>query len=161
MTARSDRQRAGLWQRKRRRGATMVETAIVLPIAMLLVMGIVDLGMAVHHRNALMRVVSHLAREATLHGSARQDGAPWGPETIVVSASADVLDPDAATLEVRELLTGVSREAEVRIDWPAATNHSGDLVSVTANEVYRPLFSKVLGIGEIHLRASCTLPISH
>ncbi len=52
-----------------RRGATLVETALCLPVFLLLVFGMIDLGFAVQRRNLASEAARIGARQAIVHGS--------------------------------------------------------------------------------------------
>ena len=70
-----------------RRGAAMVETALVLNIYMLLILGTCDLGIAVHRNNTLSQAARHGARQASVHGAlAAPSMAAWGPATYTGTA---------------------------------------------------------------------------
>ena len=65
-----------------RRGAAMVEAAIILPVFLTLCLGMIDLGMAVFQNNAVAEASRQGARIASVHGSlAPNDGSgtTWGP----------------------------------------------------------------------------------
>src|SRR5829696_9006387 len=58
----------------RERGQSMVEFALVLPFVLLLVLGMLDLGKAMHYRNDM----THLANEAARFAAVNRNP---GPET--------------------------------------------------------------------------------
>ena len=63
-----------------RRGTTIVECAITLPVLFLVLFSLLDLGIAATRYNSLAEVARRIAREAVLHGSLAPDSAaPGGP----------------------------------------------------------------------------------
>ena len=68
-----------------RRGATLVEAAIVLPVFLLLVFGIIELGLAVARYNMLAEVARDGARMAIVHGAdAPPEMAAWNSSSAAV-----------------------------------------------------------------------------
>src|SRR3954454_7531896 len=77
--------------RRGRRGATMLEAAIVLPVFVLLVFSMIDLGLGVFHYNMLSQAARHGVRQAIVHGKFAPpswNGGPWGTATINTTADA-------------------------------------------------------------------------
>ena len=98
----------------KRRGATAVEAAIVLPVLFAVLFAILDLGIAATRYNAIAEVAHRVAREAVLHGSLSEDSADmWGPSEysgtladgsfpgvygLLVAAAAEGLEAVAAQI---------------------------------------------------------------
>jgi hypothetical protein len=148
-----------------RRGAVLVETAFILPLCLLMVAAIVDLCMAMHHRNVAAWVARESARHAVVHGSsAAPKMVSWGPAPFKWSSivrddspqSADIvqsLEPFASYLN--------DPEATVEFEWPNESNHWGDTVRVTVRLPRRSLFPALPGFDEGFYSATCTMQIAH
>src|SRR3954454_10658349 len=79
----------------RRRGAVMVEVAIVLMVFLTLIFGMLDLAIAVFRRHLISEAARMGARQAAVHGSLAPsgwNGGPWGPAAFgpVAATSTDV-----------------------------------------------------------------------
>lgn len=145
-----------------RRGATLVEGAIVLMVFLTLLFGMLDLGIAVLRFNSLSEVARQGAREAIVHGKlapAGWQGGPWGPTTLDVSASTTGIPVVDA---VRPLLVGFNLdETRIKVEWPSGSNDLGQPVRVTVLGSYRPVTPFVFGTAGFTLSASSTMPIAH
>ncbi|MFM7058301.1 MAG: TadE/TadG family type IV pilus assembly protein [Planctomycetota bacterium] len=66
-----------------RRGATLVESALTLPLLLLLIFGTIDLGIAVQ-RAALCHEVARIgARMAVVHGADARESGVWSADQAV------------------------------------------------------------------------------
>lgn len=144
-----------------RRGATLVESAIVLLVFLALVIGMMDVGVGTLRFNTLSQGARHGARAAIVHGAMAPsdwNGGAWGPGTI--DTTADGSSPVAEA--VRPMLsTCVLSETRVVAEWPDGSNAVGKRVRVTVTTPYRPLLTFILGNPALTLRSSATLPIAH
>ena len=135
---------------RRRQGATIVETAIVLPVIILLIIGTLDLGIGVYGYNTLAEAVRVGSRYAIVHGS--QSKSPVGP------ASND------ATIEsvVRASTPGVlSSRMTVTSSWPNGDNAPGNLVTVTTSYRFNPILFWVFTSRGLTLSSTSTMVICH
>ncbi len=144
---------------KRRRGAAMVETAIVLSTLLILLLGMFDLSLGVLRHNFLSDSARRLAREAVVHGRlAEADKTAWGTSTYVGTA-ADVSEIGDMVRPL--LLTMNPEDVQVRVDWLSGSNEPGALVRVTITYTHAPMTSFVLGGADVELRAVSTMQIAH
>ena len=84
----------------RRRGGTILELALILPIFLMLSLGMLDLGRAVFRYHVLNQAACQGARRAIVHGAladAVKEGGPWGPTK---------LGPDAMTTAGVPIISG-------------------------------------------------------
>jgi hypothetical protein len=151
-----------LRQQPGRRGATLVEGAIVLMVFLTLIFGMLDLGIAVLRYNTLSEAARQGARESIVHGKlapAGWLGGPWGPAAIDVAASTTgVPAVDAIT----PLLVGFNLdETRIRVEWPNGTNDLQQPVRVTVSSLYHPIMTFIFGNPAFNLSASSTMPIAH
>src|SRR3954451_11250098 len=71
-----------------RNGAAMLECAIALPVMLLALFALLDLGLAATRYNALAEAARQIARQAILHGSlAPAEIGSWGPTQFVGTAA--------------------------------------------------------------------------
>jgi Flp pilus assembly protein TadG len=145
-----------------RRGATLVESAVVLMVFLTLVLGMLDLGIAVLRYNTLSDAARQGAREAIVHGKlapAGWKGGPWGPATIDVAASTTGIPVvDAIT----PLLVGFNlSQTRIKVEWPGGGNDLQQAVRVTVSSPYQPMMKFIFGSQSFALTASSTMPIAH
>ena len=94
-----------------RNGVTMVEMAIVLMVFLTLVLGMLDLGIAVFRHHVIAEAARQGARQAIVHGSLADKLGPWGPDTFSGPADTSSSLVDA----IRPCLAGMD---------PAGGDHS-------------------------------------
>ena len=105
------------------RGAATVELGLVMALVMLLVVGIVDMGRAIHAYSALTHAAGRAARWAAVRSA--QSEAPASLSMIEAKALSDTvgLDPE---------------KVQVVTDY-APANAPGGIVSVSLSYDYQPL----------------------
>jgi Flp pilus assembly protein TadG len=131
-----------------RRGATAVELAIVAPVVMLLLMAIVDLGLAVYSHICLAEAARAGARYAAVHGAGA--ASPVGP----TANSAKVEEV------VRSYAAGiVPSQLTVKSTWVQGNNSAGSRVCVSTSYKYKLLTAFILGGGTLDLCASQSMNI--
>lgn len=158
------------------RGATALETAIVLIVFLILVLGFIDLCLVTFRYNLISQVARQGARIASVHGEmASPVMSSWGPGGSWGPGSGNSIEVDATNSSagiVDELRTGLINEksdpgylaglelarTQVKVDWLDGDNKVGSRVQVTATTRYRPLF---VAVPELTLRAASTLEITH
>lgn len=137
-------------------GQALVETALVLPILVILLVGLFDVGRAIWLSNTLATAVREGSRYGVVHGAL--SGSPTGP------GSASYTPPDTDTVitaRVRTYATGVPSNLTVQSTWPDGNANRGSRIVVTASFPFTPILSQVfLGSGlSVTLRSSSTLVI--
>ena len=144
--------------RNRRRGATLVEFAVVFPVLMLIVIGIIIYGLGVFR----YQQVSWLAREGARWASVR--GAQYAKETGLPAATAsDVLTravaPRAVVLDPSLLSCTVTWSKSNRTSEYNATNatYVGNTVTVTLSYRWTPEWSGQV----VTLASSSTVPMTY
>ena len=134
----------------------LVETALVLPLLLLLIVGLFDVGRAVWLSNTLATAVREGTRYGVVHGAL--SGSPTGP------GSATYTPPDtdtAITAAVRNHAIGVPSTLTVKSTWPDGNANRGSRIVVSASFPFVPVLSQVFlggGLG-ITLQSSSTLVI--
>jgi len=126
-------------ERRLARGQALVEMALVMPIFVLILMGIMDLGQAVYAGNAL----ADAAREAARHCLTNP--------------------PDSAGMEAAARLVAValdSGQMAIVIAYPDGNTLPGSRLRVQVTYAYRPitpLISAIAGGGPVSLQAWSTM----
>ena len=133
---------------------SLVEFAIMLPLFLLLVTGILDLARAVWQENSLAYAVREGTRYAIVHGSA---GSPIvGPCSVCLNPVSNNLGNvvDAVTSNA----IGVPN-IDVTVDYPDGDNQRNHRVTVDATAPFVPLPSQYLlgGAFQITLRGGSQL----
>lgn len=137
------------------RGQSLVEFALVIPIFLLIVTGLIDVARAVWQENTLAYAAREGTRYAIVHGSASSDPVwPNNPDDNI-----DLINV------VRDAAIGVPN-ISVAVDWPdtvggTACYDRGCRVSVDATAPFVPLPSQYLmgGTFQITLRGGSMLVI--
>jgi len=133
---------------------SLVEFALLLPLFLLIVTGIFDVGRAVWQENSLAYAAREGTRYAIVHGSA---GSP------VVGPCTNCLNP--ATNNLGNIVNAVTENAvgvyniDVTIDYPDGDNQRNHRVTVDATAPFIPLPSQYLlgGVFQLTLRGGSQL----
>lgn len=138
------------------RAQALVETALVLPLLLLLLVGLFDVGRAIWLSNTLATAVREGSRYGVVHGAL--SGAPTGP------GSGSYTPPDTDTVitaQVRYYSVGVPNNLTVQSTWPDGNANRGSRIVVSASFPFTPILAQVfLGSGlSVTLRSSSTLVI--
>ena len=143
----------------RRRGAVLVEGAIVLGVALVIVFGILDLGLAVLHYNTISEGARRVARAAIVHGSeAEPETSTWGPAAFDGTAA----DQSQVAAAIQPVLIALDpAQVRIQVEWPAGDNQPDDPLRVTVTTTYRPILPLVVGRDSIELRAVSVMRIQH
>lgn len=156
----------------RRRGASLVEAAIVLPLFLLVVISFIDFGLGVFRYNK----VAHSAREAAREASVRGSLSPprktaWGPDSLTIDGNemrgqgqiqmANEHEEDVAS-SLRPHLNGLDMaQTTIELEWLDEDNHWGSRVKVTVRSGYRPILFSLVSDRQIPMESSCTVRIEH
>ncbi len=140
-----------------RRGATAVELAIVLLVFLTLVLGMLDLGIAVFRSHVLAHAAREGTRKAMVHGSLAVE--EWAP--VAFSGPADA-DGHPIVGLIRPSLTGLDlSEVTVGIDWPEEDNSILKPVRVTLSTPYQPIMLFIFGNPTYTIQHTSTMLIVH
>ncbi len=144
-------------QKHSRRGAALVEMAFVLPVFIVLVLGMLDLGIAVFRSHILAHAAPEGSRRAIVHGSLSSE--TWGPTAFEGTADGDghPLIP-----LIRPSLVGLDlSQVTVRIEWPEGSNALQKPVRVTLTMPYHPAMTFIFGNPTFTLQGTSTMRIVH
>jgi Flp pilus assembly protein TadG len=143
----------------RRRGSTLVESTFVLSVCAVLLLGMLEMSLALVRHTAMVETSRSVAREAIVHGSL---AAPlleeWGPETLTISAADD---HPAARAARKTLVTINPAEVQLEISWPDGDNQPNQRVRVAANYRHRPVVAIRGWYDELPLEGISTMFVAH
>jgi Flp pilus assembly protein TadG len=113
-------------RRRDQRGQSLVETALVLPILLVILMGIFDFGRAIFAFNA----VSNSAREAARVAIVNQNATAVEDEgkRAAIGLDPDAIDVTFAIPDCGTVLVGCTASVTVDHEWTALTPIIGSLV---------------------------------
>jgi Flp pilus assembly protein TadG len=144
---------------QRCRGVAIVEGAIVLPVLMIVVLGMLDLSLLVLESNTLAEASRRMCRQAMVHGQmASPQMTVWGPASVTGTANdgteyAEALNPELVTFDLNQV--------SYVINWPDGGNLPGNRVQVTVNYQYKPLMPLVLGTNSVPITMETTMEVAH
>ena len=141
--------------RERDRGQALIEMALMLPVLVLLLVGVFDLGRAVWLSNTLATAVREGSRYGVVHGAL--SASPTGPGSATYTAP----DVDTAiTSQVERYATGVPN-ITVNASWPDGNANRGSRIVVSASFPFTPILAEAFVGNALHvtLRSSSTLVI--
>lgn len=140
--------------RVRRRGAALVEAALVLPVTLTSIFVILDLGLAATRSNSLSACARHAARMAIVHGERSQE--PLGPQTWTGTLADDY--PLAKVIR-NCLLSMPPDDVSMTVTWPDDRIRDGDRVQVQLTFNHASILLDLFG--EFELTATSTMRIVH
>ncbi len=169
--------------RRRSRGQTLVEFALVIPIFLSLLMGIADLGRVVWAYNSLASAAREGARFAIVHGGTVNDACPVGPmyagqpePSPVPSPSATcgiVLSPSRQAVRDVALAAAIAggngtvatvcygKDCSGDTDASGGTNARGMPVTVGVSSQISLSLAAFFGVSSYTVTASTTMLVNH
>jgi hypothetical protein len=143
-----------------RRGVTTVETALVILAFLTLVLGVIDLGLAVFRNHLVCEAARQGARQAIVHGSlAPASMGAWGPDSL---GPVPANDSSPLAQAVQPFLGDFDpTTVTVQAQWLDGGNEPGQRVKVTVNAICPLMLPSLVGVSSLSLHASSTMPIAH
>lgn len=143
-------------QRRATRGQSTVEFALVVPLFIILMMGVFDLGMAIYKYNGVSQAARELARAASVHPCVDPNACTLGdtPEVAAVLATQKNLIPNLGSPTYRCVYEDGSL-----VPGSGSGCTPGYSVRVTISAPYTPVTPLLGLIGTWNLRSSSTLKI--
>lgn len=137
---------------RRRGGAALVESSLILFPLLVLLLGTVDLGNAVLKYHTVSLIARQGTREAIVHGSQAAQLGPWNGGNYQ-DALNDALAPYLSGLN--------SSPVTITAAWIDGGNNPGQRVQVQVTTSYQPILTSVFAGGPINIQATSTMPIAH
>ncbi len=132
-----------------RRGAQMVEAAIVLPVVMMLILGTFSTAMGVYYYQLVATLAREGARYASVHGT--QYAADTGNSA---ATSADIYNNAILPMAVGLNLT----PSDVTVAWNTTNSPYNNSVSVTVTYQWTP---DLYITGPLNLTSTSVMPMSY
>lgn len=126
-------------------GQALVEFALVLPLVLVLVMGILWFGRAFNYSIDQTHLANEAARAAAVNTW------PGAPNTTLQSYILGQID----TAELKNGSSDVPSPAQLNICFPNGTQNPGDPVKITINSTFH--FLPILNLGDAKISGSATM----
>jgi Flp pilus assembly protein TadG len=142
-----------------RRGAAIVETALVLSVFLLLILGTFDLGIAVFRYNTLSQAARQGSRQAAVHGALAPPAmTAWGPTTYSGTAG----DGSVYAQAVSPMLSAFTlTNVTIKLEWIDGGNALQQKVRYTVTTTFKPIVTSYFTSSTYTLSAASTMPIAH
>lgn len=147
-------------QRAGRRGAAMVEAAIVLPSFLLLILGMLELSMLVYRYNWVSEAARQCARHAIVHGDlASPKMNTWGPTQF--QASATETDKEIVSELQGYLIMLDPNVTTITVDWLDGDTEVGSRVRCTISTQHQAFLTFPFGGDSWTFDGVSTMEIAH
>jgi Flp pilus assembly protein TadG len=162
------------------RGQAMVEFALVIPVFILLMVGIFDLGRVIWVNDTLNTAAREAARYAIIHGGSESNLCPVGPPAVtavVPVASTSCPHPAPSRQSIKDIAlhwaSGTSSSITVSVcygtvtsctadtDAAGATDARGTQVMVTVTSVVDLSVPSLVGFSGFSLSGSSIMLVNH
>jgi hypothetical protein len=148
---------------KRRRRGSLAEAALTTSVLLMLMMGTVDMGVAVFRMHVISEAARQGARRAIVHGSQANQLGSWGPTSF--SGNGNSTDPKVT--EIQPFLSTLDpASVTVNVTWPdTATKAPGNAVeqhvTFQVTTTWTPMMGWIFGSPTYTLTAQSTMLIAH
>jgi Flp pilus assembly protein TadG len=164
--------------RHRSAGQALVETALILPVFLMLLMGIVDMGRAVWATTSLASAAREATRYAIVHGGSSQDPCPVGPagpDAVVPAASSSCPNPSPSKQSIVDaaVAAAIAGGSNVNVavcygagcsgntDAVGANNARGQSITVVVTSTVSLVVPALLGQSSFNISGSSTMVVNH
>jgi len=162
--------------RRRSTGQALVETAIILPLFMILLLGIVDMGRAIWATTSLASAAREAARFAIVHGGAWSTACPVGPpspDNIIPAASASCPYPSPSKQSIIDAATtaAIAGGSNVNVtvcygtgcvgNTDTTDNSRGHSITVAVSSTVNLVVPSLLGQSAFNLSGNSTMVVNH
>ncbi|HWH24944.1 MAG TPA: TadE family protein [Candidatus Limnocylindria bacterium] len=149
---------------RRDAGQALVEFAVVLPLLLVLLLGMIDLGRVVWAHDTAANAAREGARYASVRGdssltpdASKQQIRDHVNGWLLGSAAAPAVTVCYSQVRIAQEIAGCSGNS----DEPGATNARGALVTVSVTTSVGLVASGLLGLGDFSVTASSTMLVSN
>ena len=163
-------------KRRRSAGQALVETALVLPLFLILLLGIVDTGRAIWATTSLASAAREAARFAIVHGGAWSTQCPVGPpspDNIIPAASSACPYPSPSKQSIIDAVAAAAPAGGSNLtvtvcygsgcvgNTDTTDNSRGHEITVTVSSDVSLIVPSLLGRSSFHLTGSSTMVVNH
>jgi len=162
----------------RPRGQALVEFALVLPIFLIMLMAVVDIGRAIWAQNSVAAAAREGARYAIVHGGSDTTACPVGPKNPDrvaqwPSASASCPYPSPSKQSIKDAVTAAAAAAGTNLtvtvcygagcsgDTDLTSNKRGEPVTVAVSSRVNLISSSLLGQSGFGISSTTTMVVNH
>jgi Flp pilus assembly protein TadG len=175
---------------RKSRGQGLAEFALVLPVFLAMLIGMVDLGRAVWANNSVANAAREAARFAAVHGGSCEElvagsvcssanycpVGPYAAPTVVPAASTSCPHPSPSKQSIYDVATGflvasgtgttvtacyATSNGSCTGTTDSATNLRGNKVTVVVSSQVPMIMGAFLGIGTVNVSATSTMLVNH
>jgi hypothetical protein len=164
---------------RRERGQGLVEFAVVLPVFLAMLFGIVDFGRVIWATNSLTNAATEATRFAIVHGGSASDPCPVGPRgplAIVPTASASCPYPSDSKQAIYDIARNyaIAGGSSVTVtvcyaapgttcsgDTDTGTNARGNSVTVVITSSLSLVTPALLGMSNYGISGRSTMLVNH
>jgi Flp pilus assembly protein TadG len=155
---------------KARRGTTLVESAVVLLTLLTLLLGMIDLAMAVERFHITTEAARQGARLAIVHGNTDPPSGvtkdKWDPSSGYPAQNpytvAGTNSSDKIVNKMLPYFAGIDPSTvNITVYWVDGTNDPGNRVRVTVTSTWTPMFGFILGTTQATLTGKSTMVIAY
>jgi Flp pilus assembly protein TadG len=162
------------------RGQALVETALVLPLFLMLLVGVVDMGRAVWATTSLNSAAREATRFAIVHGGSTLTPCPvgtWDPSNIrTITADASCPYPSPSKQSIIDAATAAAMAGGSNVtvtvcygvgctgntDTPTSNgNRRGESITVVISSTVNLIVPALLGRSSFALSGSSTMLVNH
>jgi Flp pilus assembly protein TadG len=159
------------------RGQALVETALVLPLFLMLLVGVVDMGRAVWATTSLNSAAREATRFAIVHGGSTNTPCPvgtWDPTTMrTVTADATCPNPSPSKQSIIDAATSAAMAGGSNVtvtvcyglgcsgNTDTTYNRRGEPVTVVISSTVNLIVPALLGRSSFALSGSSTMVVNH
>jgi Flp pilus assembly protein TadG len=147
--------------RIRRRGGSLMETLVTTTVLLMLMLGLVDMGVAVTRMHMISEAARQGTRVAICQGSLAPSalhGGPWGATAF--SGTGTSTDPKVTA--IKPYMSGLElSNVTVNVTWPDNSNAAEKRVTYQVSTTWKPLIGWIFGKSTVHMTAESTMLIAH
>jgi Flp pilus assembly protein TadG len=164
----------------RARGQALVEFSLVLPVFLIMLMAVVDIGRAIWAQNSLASAAREGARYAIVHGGSDTTDCPVGPISPdrtkpLPSASTSCPNPSPSKQSIKDAVTAAAAAGGTNLtvtvcygsgcsgdtDATGASNKRGTPITVAVTSRINLITSSLLGLGGFGISTTTTMVVNH
>lgn len=157
-------------------GQALVETALVLPIFLACLLGVVDMGRAVWATTSLAAAAREAARYAIVHGGSASNTCPVGPaapDATIPAASASCPYPSPSKQSIIDAATAAAIAGGSNVtltvcygsgcsgNTDTTNNARGQTVTVVVTSTVNLIVPALIGQSSFNLSGSSTMIVNH
>src|SRR3954471_2835036 len=165
-------------RRGRSTGQALLEFSLILPLFLIMLMGVIDVGRAIWAQNSLASAAREGARFAIVHGGSATTACPIGPpgpDTVIPVVSSACPYPSPSRQAVRDAVIAASTAGGTGMtvtvcygtgctgdtDTTGATNVRGTPITVAVTSRINLITPSLLGISGFGISTTTTMVVNH